>query len=78
VCKGAYRYIRHPLYSSLLWLGWGAFFKSPSLLGGLLAVVVTGSLVGAAKVEEAENVAKFGEAYGAYMGATKRFVPFLF
>ena len=27
VTVGAYRYIRHPLYSSLLLLAWGAFFK---------------------------------------------------
>ena len=32
VTLGAYRYIRHPLYSSLLLLGWGIFLKAPSLL----------------------------------------------
>jgi len=30
VTVGLYRYIRHPLYSSLFILGWGMFFKSPS------------------------------------------------
>ena len=30
VMEGAYRYIRHPIYSSLLFLGWGVFFKQPS------------------------------------------------
>jgi protein-S-isoprenylcysteine O-methyltransferase Ste14 len=42
VTTGAYRYIRHPLYSSLLFLAWGVFFKAPSWLGGLL---VDGDLV---------------------------------
>ena len=30
VTVGLYRYICHPLYSSLFFLGWGVFFKSPS------------------------------------------------
>lgn len=78
VTVGAYRYIRHPLYSSLLLLGWGTFFKAPSLAGLLLAGIVTVSLVATARVEEAENRQKFGEAYAKYMKTTKRFIPFLF
>ena len=30
VRSGAYRYIRHPLYASLLALAWGAFLKAPT------------------------------------------------
>jgi protein-S-isoprenylcysteine O-methyltransferase Ste14 len=41
VTTGAYRYIRHPLYSSLLFLAWGIFFKAPSWPGGLLALAAT-------------------------------------
>lgn len=78
VTVGAYRYIRHPLYSSLLLLGWGVFFKEPSLAGLLLAGIATISLVATARVEEAENLQKFGNAYTVYMKATKRFIPFLF
>jgi protein-S-isoprenylcysteine O-methyltransferase Ste14 len=44
VKMGAYKYIRHPLYASLLLLGWGAFFKAPSLPGGILAVAGLGLL----------------------------------
>jgi protein-S-isoprenylcysteine O-methyltransferase Ste14 len=78
VTVGAYKYIRHPLYSSLLFLAWGIFFKNVSLLTTLLAVVATVSLVATARVEEQENVAKFGDSYTAYMQQTKMFVPFLF
>ena len=35
--RGAYHYIRHPLYSSLFWLVWGACLKSISLPAVLLA-----------------------------------------
>lgn len=74
---GAYRYIRHPLYSSLLWLAWGIFFKDPSLPGGVLALAALAFLVATAKVEEAENLHRFGADYAAYMKTTKMFIPFL-
>jgi len=78
VLRGAYKYIRHPLYASLLLLGWGTFFKDPSLLGGSLALVVSVFLIGTARVEEAENLQKFGPDYAHYMKSTRMFIPFLF
>lgn len=78
VTTGAYRHIRHPLYSSLLFLAWGIFFKAPSWFGGLLAVAATGFLVATARVEETENIRFFGETYRDYMNQTKMFIPFLF
>jgi len=75
---GAYQYIRHPLYSSLLWLAWGVFLKAPSLLGGVLVLAASAFLIAAARVEEAENRRKFGDEYAAYMNTTKMFIPFLF
>jgi protein-S-isoprenylcysteine O-methyltransferase Ste14 len=75
---GAYKYIRHPLYSSLLFLAWGIFFKAPSWLGGILAIGATIFLIATAKVEERENIRFFGPAYQAYIERTKMFVPFLF
>jgi protein-S-isoprenylcysteine O-methyltransferase Ste14 len=78
VTRGAYRYIRHPLYSSLLFLAWGVFFKDPSWLGGGLALAATLFLVATAKAEEAEDVCFFGPAYQEYIKQTKMFIPFLF
>jgi protein-S-isoprenylcysteine O-methyltransferase Ste14 len=78
VTVGAYRYIRHPLYSSLLSLTWGVFFKSPFWLGGILALLASCFLVATAKMEESENIRFFGAPYQAYMKQTKMFVPFLF
>lgn len=78
VTVGAFKYIRHPIYSSLLCLAWGVFFKKPSWLGGILALVATIFLVITAKVEEAECTRFFGPAYQEYMKQTKMFVPFLF
>ena len=78
VRQGAYRYIRHPLYASLLALGWGAALKNPSVPALALAVVASGALFLTASAEEAECLAKFGDAYREYMRETKRFVPFVF
>ncbi|UCC65477.1 MAG: isoprenylcysteine carboxylmethyltransferase family protein [Anaerolineae bacterium] len=78
VTVGAYHYIRHPLYSSLLFLAWGIFFKAPSWPGGLLAVMATLFLVATAQVEEAEDIRFFGPAYEEYIRQTKMFIPFLF
>ena len=78
VMVGAYKYIRHPLYSSLLFLAWGVFFKDVSLLGGILASVATAFLIVTAKMEEAENIQKFGAEYAAYIKSTRMFIPFLF
>ena len=78
VTSGIYQYIRHPLYSSLLLLTWGIFFKSISLAGGALAALSTLFLVFTAKADEAECVQFFGPKYNEYMQKTKRFIPFIF
>ncbi|MCX6027456.1 MAG: isoprenylcysteine carboxylmethyltransferase family protein [Chloroflexi bacterium] len=78
VRRGVYRYIRHPLYLSLMLFALGTYLKSPGwLAGGLLGVAVAGLLI-TAYVEERENVSRFGESYREYMRSTKRFVPFVF
>ena len=78
VKRGAYKYIRHPLYSSLLFLAWGTLFKDVSLPGALLVLVATVFLVLTARAEEAENKEKFGSAYADYMKGTRMFIPFIF
>lgn len=78
VTVGVFKYIRHPLYSSLLFLAWAVFFKNPSGLGGILALTATIFLLLTGKVEEAECIQFFGPAYQEYMTRTKMFVPFLF
>ena len=78
VVVGAYKYIRHPIYSSGFYGTWGVFFKDPSWLGIIFALAATTFWVVTAKVEEAECIRYFGPPYRAYMKQTKMFVPFLF
>ena len=77
VTAGIYRYIRHPIYSSLLFLGWGLFFKHPTWTGVLLSLAASAFLIFTARAEEGENLHYFGESYRAYMKRSKRFIPFV-
>lgn len=74
---GAYRYIRHPLYASLLFFGWGVFFKGVDIPSGVLASIATAFWYATARYEERFNIDRFGAAYSEYMEHTKMFVPFV-
>ena len=77
VTTGIYKYIRHPLYSSLLLLAWGIFFKLPSWIGILLAAAASFFLLFTARADEEECKQYFGTEYESYMQHTTRFIPFL-
>ncbi len=77
VTVGAYRYIRHPLYCTLLIGGVGALLKRPTWLGFWLFILLVGFVYATARIEERENVRRFGEIYQEYMEHTKMFLPYL-
>lgn len=77
VQDGLYRYIRHPMYSSLLFLGWGAFLKNITMPTFMLVLYVTGLIVVVARVEERENIRFFGVTYKLYMKRSKMFIPWI-
>ena len=77
VKTGIYKYIRHPLYSSLILLAWGALLKDIALLSAILVALATIFSIATAMVEEKENLQRFGDEYAFYMKSTKRFLPFL-
>jgi protein-S-isoprenylcysteine O-methyltransferase Ste14 len=78
VTSGIYRIIRHPLYASLLYLGWGIFLKQPTAMPMVLVAAASLAIFLTARAEENENLVKFGAEYREYMRATRRFIPFLF
>jgi protein-S-isoprenylcysteine O-methyltransferase Ste14 len=78
VTIGAYRYIRHPLYASLLCLAAGAWLKQVTLLTSLLFAAAAVFLYATARVEEDENLARFGAQYADYKRRTRMFIPLLF
>lgn len=78
VTGNIFRYIRHPMYSSLMSLAWGFFFRDPSLLAMSLAGLASVFLLLTARADERECLAYFGDHYADYMKRTRRFVPYLF
>ena len=79
VTVGAYRWIRHPLYASLLALAWCACLKNPLRTRLRSANLGTsGFLLATAMAEERENLRRFGAAYAEYKRQTRRFIPFVF
>jgi protein-S-isoprenylcysteine O-methyltransferase Ste14 len=79
VTVGAYRWIRHPLYASLLALAGYAYLKNPFGLGSIaLTLGASGFLLATSLAEEHENLKRFGAAYADYKQRTRRFIPFVF
>jgi protein-S-isoprenylcysteine O-methyltransferase Ste14 len=78
ITSGIYHFIRHPMYSSLLCLAWGVFFKALTWPSAALVTIATGFLLATARAEERENIRFFGPVYETYMNRTRRFIPFLF
>jgi len=75
--SGIFKYIRHPLYSSLLFLTWGIFLKHVTLPLFLISLISTLFLWLTSLFDENECISYFGEKYRSYMKRTKRFIPFV-
>ena len=73
VIKGAYRWVRHPLYFFMLVLFW----SSPDLTSDrlLFNLLWTGWVVIGTYLEERDLVAKFGDAYVDYQAKVPMLIP---
>jgi len=78
VDTGIFRYIRHPLYASLLGLTWGIFLKNTSLLLLAVSLLSSACLYITAWFDEKECIAYFGDKYRNYMKRSRMFVPYVF
>lgn len=77
VTSGIFKYIRHPLYSSLFFLTWGIFFKNPTLSLSIVSVISSIFFIITAKIEEKENIEFFGKDYFDYIKRSKMFIPYI-
>jgi protein-S-isoprenylcysteine O-methyltransferase Ste14 len=73
--SGIFKHVRHPMYSSLLFLAWGILLRHIEVALCMVALIATCSAVFAAMIEEKENFVYFGEKYRRYMLKTKMFIP---
>jgi protein-S-isoprenylcysteine O-methyltransferase Ste14 len=77
VTTGIFKYIRHPLYSSLIFLTWGIYFKHPTVIMTFVALLSSVLLWFTSVRDEKECITYFGDTYREYMKGTKRFIPFV-
>lgn len=78
ITTGAFKYIRHPLYSSLICVTWAILLKNPSVILTAIALISTLFLYYTSKFDEKECIKYFGKNYNDYMANTKMFIPFIF
>jgi protein-S-isoprenylcysteine O-methyltransferase Ste14 len=78
VTSGLYRYVRHPIYASMVVGVWGIALKHITAGSLILALISVIFLTITAKMEESENIRYFGEAYRDYMKKTRMFIPYVF
>jgi methanethiol S-methyltransferase len=73
IFTGAYTICRHPLYTAWLVAAWGLLISKPFLLTIFYNFLVTCFVVYAARQEERQMIALFGDKYRAY----QKKIPFL-
>ena len=74
---GVFKYIRHPLYSSLIFITWAIFLKNATLLLLVIALISTFFLYRTSRLDEKECISYFGKEYNDYMIRTYMFIPFI-
>lgn len=75
VTHGPYRFVRHPFYDSMALLILAMSLMAANWFLVLTGCVVLFLIVVRTRTEEAKLLARFGDAYRAYMMQTGRFVP---
>ncbi len=77
VQSGVYRYIRHPMYTSVLLICLALFFTSPNLPAAIIYLLLIYILDQKAAIEE-KYLEKLHPTYKTYIEKTKKFIPFLY
>ena len=77
VSTGPYAFLRHPIYAAAIYIVWVAAIDHRDWRGVAAAALVTIGGIGRMLIEEHLLVARYPE-YRAYMGRTRRVVPFVF
>ncbi len=75
VTTGPYRWVRHPMYSTVVVLFFAATMLTANWVVAAGGGLVFALLAARSRVEERRLVEKFGDAYRAYQRSTGRFMP---
>jgi len=78
ITTGVFKLIRHPLYSSLIFLTWAVYLKHTTVPLFVIALISTNFLYFTSRFDEKECLRYFGDSYRKYMNHTKMFIPYIF
>ena len=78
ITTGVFKLIRHPLYSSLIFLTWAVYLKHTTVSLFVIALISTNFLYFTSRFDEKECLRYFGDSYRKYMNHTKMFIPYIF
>ncbi|MCX5828493.1 MAG: isoprenylcysteine carboxylmethyltransferase family protein [Deltaproteobacteria bacterium] len=77
ITRGPYRFIRHPMYASVLLTVWAVIIDQSTLLRSIVGLILTADLM--IKMIYEEGILKWHfRDYPAYTERTKRIIPFIF
>ena len=75
--SGPYKFLRHPIYASIIYFTWAGIAGHPATINFLMGIAITASLFARIFAEE-HLVAKQYPDYIIYAARTKRIIPFIF
>ncbi len=79
VSTGPYRFLRHPLYTGLLFITFGFSLYYSYVLFAVVGTIAMGAaLLWRIHIEEKMLTAHFGEAYAVWSKSRKRLLPFIY
>jgi protein-S-isoprenylcysteine O-methyltransferase Ste14 len=76
ITHGPYKWLRHPIYASVIYFTWACFIGYPLLTTFFAAVMITSGLFVRMILEERDLKNTYPE-YESYSQRTKRIIPFL-
>ena len=76
ITRGPYRFIRHPIYASVIYFVWAGVLSHLSPINVCLGIIVTAGLVIRFRSEERLLLGMYPE-YADYAAKTKRIIPYL-
>ena len=78
VTTGPYRYVRHPIYTSMILMFIGTILYYGSLIISVIFVILAINFILRTRKEEEIMIKLFGERYKEYMKRTKRLIPLIY
>ena len=78
ITEGVYKYVRHPIYTGITFMGLGAIVVDESIIVTIFFIGMVAFLIYKMKKEETLLLKHFPKEYPTYMKQTKALIPFIY